>query len=150
MLYMLIKISYPYVFAILVCRLGKPASSSSDIRVRQIEGIKSLFRKDVVPKHGPSAPVIHGALYFGVCGREHIHVPCRRTMRHRPRVRLRSRSRLWNPASGGVIGGIHGYSPATPLPARTQRELLYFKYHNRRTGFCLTSAVACRPLPPSS
>ena len=118
LLYILIKISYPYVFGILVCRLGKPASSSLDICVRRIEGIKSLFGKDVVPKHGPSAPVIHGTLHFGVRGRTHIRILCRRTMRYWPRVRLRPQSRFWNPAGGGVIGGIPGYSPAAPLPAR--------------------------------
>ena len=141
---MLIKFSYPYIFGILVRRMGKPALSSSDVCVSRIESIKCLFGKDVGVKYGPSAPVIHGALYFGIRGREHICVLCRRTMRHRPHVRLLSRSRFWNPAGGGVIGRIPGYSPATPLPARTQRALLYFKYHNHRI------AAACRPLPPSS
>ena len=112
------KISYLYIFGILVRRLGKPASSSSDVRVRRIEGIKSLFGKDVVPKHGPPAPVIHGTLHFGVRGRTHIRILCRRTMRYWPRVRLRPRSRFWNPAGGGVMGGVPGYSPAAPLPAR--------------------------------
>ena len=147
---MLIKFSYPYIFGILVRCSGKPALSSSEVCVSQIEGIKCLFGKDVVPKHGPSAPVIHGALYFGVCGQEHVRLLCRRTMRHRPGFRFRSRSRFWNLASGGVIGRIPGYSPAIPLPARTQRALLYFKYHNRRTGFCFTSAAVCRHSPPSS
>ena len=150
MLYMLIKISYLYIFGILVRRSGKPALSCSNVCIPRIEGIKCLFGKDVVEKHDPSMPVMHGALYFGVRGREHIRVLCRRTMRHRPRIRLRSRSRFLNPAGGGVIGRIPGYSPATPLPARTQRALLYFKYHNCRTRFFLTSAAACRPLPPSS
>ena len=90
----LIKISYPYVFGILACRLGKPTSSSSDICVRRIEGIKSLFGKDVVPEHGPLAPVIHGALHFGVRGRTHIRILRRWAMRCWPRVRLRSRSQF--------------------------------------------------------
>ena len=115
---MLIKFSYPYIFGILVRRSGKPALSSSDVCVSRIEGIKCLFGKDVVPKHGPPAPVIHGALHFGVRGRTHIRILCRRTMRYWPRVRLRPRSRFWNLASGGMIGGIPGYSPAAPLPAR--------------------------------
>ena len=147
---MLIKLSYPYIFGILDCRPGEPALSSSDVCISQIESIKCLFGKYVVAKHGPSTPVIHGALYFGIRGREHICVLCCRTTRHRPHVRLLPRSRFWNPASGGVIGRIPGYSPATPLPARTQRALLYSKYHNRRTGFFLTSTAVCRPLPPSS
>ena len=147
---MLIKFSFPYIFGILVRRSGKPALSSSDVCVSRTESIKCLFGKDVVAKYGPLALVIHGALYFGICGGEHICIVFWRTMRHRPRVRLLSRSRFWNPAGGGVIGRIPGYSPATPLPTRTQRALLYFKYHNRRTSFCLTSAAACRTLPPSS
>ena len=118
LLYILIKISYPYVFGILVCRLGKPASSSSDICVRRTEGTKRLFEKDVVPEHGPPAPVIHGALHFGVRGRTHIRILRWGAMRCWPRVRLRPRSRFWNPTSGGVIGGVSGYSPVIPLPAR--------------------------------
>ena len=142
---MLIKFSYPYVFGILVRRTGKPSLSSSNVCVSRIESIKCLFRKDVVVKYGPSAPVIHGALYFGIRGGEHIRVLCRRTMRHRPHVRLLSRSRFWNPTGGGVIGGIPGYSLATPLPARTRTALLHFKYNNHRTGFYLTSIAAFRP-----
>lgn len=115
---MLIKISYPYIFGILVRRLGKPALSYSDICIPRIEGIKCLFEKDVVSKHGPPTPVIHGALHFGVRSRQHIRILCRRTMWNWPRVRLRPRSRFWNPTGGGVIGGIPGYSPAAPLPAR--------------------------------
>ena len=134
---MLIKFSYPYIFGILVCRSGKPALSSSDVCVYRIESIKCLFGKDIVAKYGPSAPMIHGALYFGIRGREHIHVLCRRTMQHRPRVRLRSRSRFWSPAGGGVIGRISGYSLATPLPARTQRALLYFNTIIARQVFTL-------------
>ena len=118
LLYILIKISYPYIFGVLVRRLGQPASSSSDVCVCRIEGIKSLFRKDVVPKHGPPTPVIHGALHFRVCGRKHIRILCRRTRRHWPYVRLLSRSRFWSPTSGGLVGRIPGYSPDTPLPAR--------------------------------
>ena len=115
---MLIKISYPYIFGILVRHSGKPALRSSDVCVSRIEGIKCLFGKDVVPKHGPPAPVIHGAIHFGVCGRKHIRILYLRTRQNWPRVRLRPRSRFWNPAGGGVIGGIPGYSPAIPLPAR--------------------------------
>ena len=63
---MLIKLSYPYIFGIPDCRPSKSTLSSSNVCVSRIEGIKCLFGKDVVPKHGPSAPVIHGALYFGV------------------------------------------------------------------------------------
>ena len=84
------KISYPYIFGILVHRSGKPALSCSDVCIPRIEGIKCLFGKDVVPNHGPPAPVIHGALHFGVRGRKHIRVLCWRTIRYRPRVRLRS------------------------------------------------------------
>ena len=142
---MLIKFSYPYIFGILVRRPGKPSLRSSDVCVPRNESIKCLFGKDVVPKYGSSASVIHGALYFGIRGGEHVRVLYRRTMRHRPHVRLLSRSRFWNPAGGGMIGGILGYSPATPLPARTQSASLYFKYNNRRTGFCHTSVAACQP-----
>ena len=142
---MLIKFSYPYIFGILVRRSGKPALSSSDVCVSRIESIKCLFGKDVVAKYGPSAPVIHGALYFGIHGREHIYVLCRRTMRHRPHVRLLSRSRFWNPAGGGVIGRISGYSPATPLSARTQRTLSHSKHNNHIAGLYHTSVVAFRP-----
>ena len=63
---MLIKFSYPYIFGILVRRSGKPALSNSDVCVSRIESIKCLLGKDVVAKYGPSAPVIHGALYFGI------------------------------------------------------------------------------------
>ena len=142
---MLIKFSYPYIFGILVRRSGKPALSSSDVCVSRIESIKCLFGKDVVAKYGPSAPVIHGALYFGIRGGEHIRILCQRTIRHRPRVRLLSRSRFWNPAGGGVIGRISGYSPATPLSARTRRTLLHFKHNNHRVGFYHTSVAAFRP-----
>ena len=142
---MLIKLSYPYIFGILGCCPGEPALSSSDVCVSRIESIKCLFGEDVVAKHGPSTLVIHGALYFGIRGREHICVLYRRTMRHRPHVRLLSRSRFWNPTGGGVIGRIPGYSPATPFPARTRRALLHFKYNNQRTCFYLTSIAAFRP-----
>ena len=86
LLYILIKFSYPYVFGILVCRLGKPASSCSDIRVHRIEGIKSLFGKDVVSEHGPPVPVIHGALHFRVRSRTHIRILRRGAMWCWPRV----------------------------------------------------------------
>ena len=142
---MLIKFSYPYIFGILVRRPGKPAFSSSDVCVSRIESIKCLFRKDVVAKYGPSASVIHGALYFRIHGGEHIRILCRRTMRHQPHVHLLSRSRFWNPAGGGVIGSIPGYSPATPLPARTREALLHLKYNNHRAGFYHTSIAAFRP-----
>ena len=141
---MLIKFSYPYIFGILVRRSGKPALSSSDVCVPQIESIKCLFGKDVVAKYGPSVPVIHGALYFGIRGGEHIRNLCQRTMRHRPRVRPLSRSRFWNPAGGGMIGRISGYSPTTPLCARTRRTLLHFKHNNNRAGFYHTSVTAFR------
>ena len=62
---MLIKFSYPYIFGILVRRSGKSALTSSDVCISRIESIKCLFGKDVVVKYGPSALVIHGALYFG-------------------------------------------------------------------------------------
>ena len=142
---MLIKFSYPYIFGILVRRSGKPALSSSDVCVSRIESIKCLFGKDAIAKYGPSAPVIHGALHFGIPGGKHVCILCRRAMRHQPHVRLLSRSRFWNPAGGGVIGRIPRYSPATPLPARTRRALLHSKYNNRRTGFFLTSVAAFRP-----
>ena len=57
---MLIKLSYPYIFGILDCRPGESALSSSDVCVTRIESIKCLFGKDVVAKHSPSMPVIHG------------------------------------------------------------------------------------------
>ena len=142
---MLIKFSYPYIFGILVRRSGKPALSSSDVCVSRIESIKCLFGKDVVAKYGPSAPVIHGALYFGIRGGEHIRILCRRTIRHRPRIGLLSRSRFWNPAGGGVTGRISGYSPATPLSTRTRWTLLHFKHDNHRAGFYHTSIAAFRP-----
>ena len=142
---MLIKFSYPYIFRILVRRSGEPALGSSDVCVSRIESIKCLFGKDVVAKYGPSAPVIHGTLYFGIRGGEHIRILCRRTIRHRPRIRLLSRSRFWYPANGGVIGRISGYSPATPLSARTRKMLLHFKHDNHRAGFCHTSVMAFWP-----
>ena len=142
---MLIKFSYPYIFGILVRRPGKPALSSSDVCVSRIESIKCLFGKDVVVKYGPSASMIHGTLYFGIRGGEHICILCRRTIRHRPRVRFLPRSRSWNPAGGGVIGRISGYSPATPLSARTQRALSHFKHNNHRAGFYHTSVAVFRP-----
>ena len=142
---MLIKFPYPYIFCILVRCSGESALCSLNICVSRIDSIKCLFRKDVIPKYGPSAPVIHGTLHFRICGEEHIRVLCRRTMRHRPHVRLLERSRFWNPAGGGMIGRIPGYSPATPLPARTRRALLHFKYNNHRIGFYLTSVAAFRP-----
>ena len=141
---MLIKLSYPYIFGILVRCSGKPALSSSDVCVSRIKSIKCLFGKDVVAKHGPSVSVIHGALYFGVCGQEHVRLLCRRTMRHRPGFRFRSRSRFWNSAGGGMIGRISGYSPATPLSARTQRALSHFKHNNHRAGFYHTSVAVFR------
>ena len=118
LLYFLIKLSYSYIFGVLVRRLGKPASRSSDVCVCRIEGIKSLFRKDVVPKHGPPAPVVHGTLHFGVRGQTHIRTLRWRAMRCWPCIHLRPRSRYWNLASGGVVGGVSGYSPVIPLPAR--------------------------------
>ena len=142
---MLIKFSYPYIFGILVRRSSKPALNSSDVCVSRIESIKCLFGKDVVVKYGPSAPVIHGALYFGIHGREHIRVLCRRTMRHRPHARLLSRSRFWNPAGRGMTGRISGYNPATPLSSRTRRTLLHFKHDNHRAGFYHTFVAAFRP-----
>ena len=142
---MLIKFSYPYIFGILIRRSGKPALRSSDVCVSRFESIKCLFGKDVVAKYGPSTPVIHSTLYFGILGGEHIRILCRRTIRHRPRVRFLSRSRSWNPVGGGVIGRISGYSPATPLSARTQRALSHFKHNNHRAGFYHTSVAAFRP-----
>ena len=142
---MFTKFSYPYIFGILVRRSGKPALSSSDVCGSRTESIKCLFGKDVVVKYGPSAPVIHDALYFGIRGGEHICTLCRRTMRHRPRVRLFSRSRFWNPAGGGVIGRISGYSLATPLSTETQRMLSHFKHNNHRAGFYHTSIAAFHP-----
>ena len=142
---MLIKFPYPYIFCILVRRSGEPALSSLDVCVSRIESIKCLFGKDAIAKYGPLVPVIHGTLYFGIRGREHNRVLCRRTMRHRPHSHLRSRSRFWNPAGGGVIGKISGYSPVTPLSARTQRMLLHFKQNNHRAGFYHTSVTEFRP-----
>ena len=142
---MLIKFSYPYIFRILVRRSGKSVLGSSDVCVSQIESIQCLFGKYAIAKYGPSAPVIHGTLYFGIRGREHIRILCRRTMRYRPRVRPLSGSRFWNPAGGGVIGGIPGYSLATPLSARTRRTMLHFKHNNHRAGFYHTSVTAFRP-----
>ena len=115
------KISYPYIFGILVRRSGKPSLSSSDVCISRIESIKCLFGKDAIAKYGASAPVIHGTLNFGICGGEHIRILCRRTIRCRPRVGLLSRSRFWNPAGRGVTGRISVYSPANPLSARTRR-----------------------------
>ena len=43
---------------------------------------------DAIAKYDPSAPVIHGTLYFGICGGEHIRILCRRTIQHRPRIGL--------------------------------------------------------------
>ena len=142
---MLIKFSYPYIFGILVHSSGKPALRSSDVCVSRIESIKCFFRKDVIAKYGPSAPVIHGTLYFGICGGEHIRILCRRTIRHQPRIGLLSRSRFWNPAGRGVTGRITGYSPTIPLSARTQRTPLHFKHNNHRADFYHTSITAFRP-----
>ena len=127
---MLIKFSYPYILCILVHRSDKSILSSSDVCISQIEGIKCLFGKDVVAKYDPSAPVIHGTLYFGICGREHIHILCRRTIQHRPCVRLVSRIRFWNPAGGGVVGRISGYSPDIPLPAKMYKGHYYTSNDN--------------------
>ena len=69
---MLIKLSYPYIFGILDYRPSESALSSSDVCVSRIESIKCLFGKDVVAKHGPSALVIHGTLYFGIRGRAYL------------------------------------------------------------------------------
>ena len=142
---MLIKFSYPYIFVILVRRSGKAALSSSDICISRIECIKCLFGKDVVATDGPSTPVIHSTLYFGIRGGEHIRILCWRTIRHRPRVRFLPRSRSWNPAGGGVTGRISGYSPATTLSARTQRTVSHFKHNNHRAGFYHTFVAAFRP-----
>ena len=132
---MLIKFPNPHIFCILVRRSGEPALSSSDVCVSQIESIKCLFRKDAIAKYGQSAPVIHGTLYFGIRGGEHIRILCRRTIRHRPRIGLLSQSRFWNPAGRGVTGRIFGYSPATPLSARTRRMLLHFKHNKSQSRF---------------
>ena len=142
---MLIKLPYPYIFCILVRCSGEPALSSSDVCQSRIEIIKCLFEKDAIAKYGPSALVIHGTLYFGICGGEHICILCWRTIRHRPRIGLLSQSRFWNPAGGGVIGRISGYIPATPLSAGTRRTLLHFKHDNHRAGFYHTSVTAFRP-----
>ena len=112
---------------------GKSALSSSDVCVSRIESIKCLFGKDVVVKHGPSTPVMHGALYFRICGREHIYVLCRRTMRRRPYVRLLSRSWSWSPTGGGVVSRISGYSPDTPLPAKMYKGHCYTSNDNKIT-----------------
>ena len=142
---MLIKFPYPYIFGILVCRSGESALSSPNICVSRIESIKCLFGKDAIAKYGPLAPVIHGTLYFRIRSGEHICILCRRTMRHRPRVRLLSSSQYWNPAGRGVIGRISGYSPAIPLSAKTRRTLLHFKHNNHRAGFYHTSVAVFRP-----
>ena len=134
----------------LVRRSGQPALSSSDVCVSRIESIKCLFGKDVVAKYGLSAPVIHGTLYFGIRGGEHIRILCRRTMRHWPHVRPLSRSRFWNPAGGGVIGGVPGYSPVIPLPARHKGCGHISNSVNCRAGHYFTSVVVCQPSPPSS
>ena len=142
---MLIKFSYPYIFCILVRRSGEPALGSLDVCVSRIESIECLFEKDAIAKYGPSAPVIHGTLYFGICGGEHICILCQRTIQRQPRVGLLSRSRFWNPAGGGVTGRIFGYSPATTLSARTRWTLLHFKHDNHRANFNYTSVTAFRP-----
>ena len=140
--YMIIKLSYPYIFGILDCRSSKSALSSSDVCVSGIQGIKRLFGKDVVAKHGPSPPMIHGALYLRIGGREHICVFCWRTMRRRPYVRLLSRSWSWSPTGGGVVGRISRYSSSCQ---DVRRALLYFKrQQNCMTGCFLTSVEACR------
>ena len=142
---MLIKFSYPYTFGILVHRSGKPALSSSDVCVSRIESIKCLFGKDVVAKHGPSTPVIHGALYFGIRGGEHICVLCQRTIRHRPYVCLLSRSWSWSPTGGGVVGR----SSDTVwillfLPRCTKSTVILQTTTNYMTSCFLTSIEACR------
>ena len=142
---MLIKFSYPYIFGILVHRSGEPTLSSSDVCVSRIESIKCLFGKDAIAKYGSSALVIHGTLYFGIRGGEHICILCRRTTRHWPHVHFLSQSRSWNPAGGSVIGRISGHSPATPLSARIQRVLSHFKHNNHRAGFYHTSVAVFRP-----
>jgi len=91
-IYMLIKLSYPYIFGILDYRSSESGLSRSDVCVSRIEGIKCLFRKDVVAKHDPSTLMIHGALYLRIGGGKHVYVLSRRTMRHRPYIRLLSRS----------------------------------------------------------
>ena len=130
---MLIKLSYPYIFGILVRRPGKPALSSSDVCVPQIETIKCLFGEDVVAKHGPSTLMIHGALYLRIGGGEHICVLCRRTMRRRPYVRLLSRSWSWSLTGGGVVGRISRYSPDTPLPVKMYKGHCYTSNDNKIT-----------------
>lgn len=134
---MLIKFPYPYIFCILVGRSGESALSSPNICVSRIKSVKFLFGKDVIPKYGPSAPVIHGTLHFGICGGEHIRILCRRTIRQRPRIGLLSRSRFGNPAGRGVIGRFPGYSPAAPLSARIRRALLHFKHNKSQSRFLL-------------
>ena len=134
---MLIKFSYPYILGILVHRPGKPALSSSDVCVSRIESIKCLFRKDVVLEHGPPAPVIHGALHFGVRGRTHIRILRRGATRCWPRVCLRSRSRFWNLAGGGVISNLSGYCPASVFPTRKQGRYYILKDDNRGARFCI-------------
>ena len=140
-----IKLSYPYIFPILVRRSGESVLGSSDVCVSRIESIKCLFGKDAIAKYGPSAPVIHSTLYFGISGGEHIRILCRRTIRHRPRIGLLSRSRFWNPAGRGVTGRISGYIPATPFSARTRRALLHFKHDNHRADFYHTSVTTFQP-----
>ena len=44
-----IKLSYPYIFGILVHRPGKPALSSPDVCVSRIESIKCLLIRDDTP-----------------------------------------------------------------------------------------------------
>ena len=134
---MLIKFSYPYIFGILVRRSGKPAMSSSDICVCRIEGVKCLFGKDVVPKHGPLAPVIHGTLHFGIHNGERVCILCRRIIRRLPRVRVRLDVRPWSPTGGGVIGNLSGYSLASVFPTRKRGRYYILKDDNHGAGFCI-------------
>ena len=131
LLYMLIKLSYPYIFGILDCCPGESALSSSDVCVSRIKSIKCLFGKDVVAKHGLWTSMIHGALYLRIGGGEHICVLCRRTMRRQPYIRLLSQSWSWSPTGGGVVGRISGYSPDTPLPAKMYEGCCYTSDDNK-------------------
>ena len=83
------------------------------MRISRIKGIQCLLGETCVTKNCPAAPVIHGTLHLGVGGGQSVGILCRRSIRRTPRVRLCFWTWLWSLASGGLIGNLSGYSPAT-------------------------------------
>ena len=94
------------------------------MRISRIEGIQGLLGETRVTKNYPAAPVIHGALHLGVGGGQSVGILCRRNIRRMPRVRLRFWTWLWSPVSGGLIGNLSGYIPASALLPEKARALV--------------------------